>query len=331
VRGTTGGHLDALEQYLRSESSRPRVDADQLRALGHKAAAQFTEKQVPLGTSIPTLAKEAGLNDEQTRRVIEFANNTVFSTMFKSGFTQNITFPLGDPAQILSKREAPVEKTKHASAAPSHGRYVPGQELVSLESAFEAGLHKTASAGPDVRALTLKWLDKVAEIRSHKTDLDSTANAFMLCLSNLDVLVKQASTEGHPPYVLGACISRGNPGTNLSHFLQEHYGALVDIPDGIQKVAEAGMDVAPENPVTDATQQLEVLQQQLMATQEAVTQAQQLVDQMMQTMKAPINENPADQLFQAQAPPQPPPEQAPPQQQQMQPGQEGAPLQPAVA
>lgn len=328
--------MDALEQYLRSESVRPQIGAERLHAMGQQAALRFTKDHVPLSESIPALAKEAGLNDEQTRRVIEFANNTTFAMMFKSGFTHNITFPLGDPAQILQKREAPVEKTKKASVDTSPERYVPGEDLIDLNEVFGATMRKTASVEErDMNSLLVQWRDKVADVRVLKTDLDSTASAFMLELAGLDVLVKQASGEGHAPYVIGACIAEGAPGTNLGRFLHERYGDLVDLPNGIQKVAEAGAAVIP-NPISDTTQKLEELQQQLMATQEAVTQAQQLVDQMIQTMQTPINENPADELFRASAPAPQEPQPAPPQalQQNPQPPQEAAPagaMQPGVA
>jgi hypothetical protein len=313
--------VDALEQYLRTESCRPQVGAEQLRQIGRKAAVQFVQEQVPLATSIPRLAKEASLNDEQTKRVLEFANNMSFSMMFKSGFEQNITFPLADPAQILQKSEAPVEKTKQASVDTPEDRYVPGQELTSLESAFEAEMHKTAAAeAPDTHALTLKWLDKTAEVRSLRTDHQSTADQFVFTQTELDVLVKQALADGNGPHQIGACMSEARPNPGLTRYLRERYDGLVDIDGGLAKLAEGEEAVLPENPVTDAVQKLEMLQQQLMATQEAVTEAQQQVDQMIQTMQAPIEENPADKLFQATPPP---PEPAPPMPgQPMQPGQE---------
>ena len=317
--------MDALEQYLRTESHRPRVGADQLRAIGRKAAAQFIQDKIPLDTSIPKLAKEASLNDEQTRRVLEFANNMSFSMMFKAGFEQNITFPLGDPKQILQKSEAPVEKTKQASVDTPEGRYVPGQELVSLENVFEAELHKTAAADePDTHALTLKWLDKTAEVKSLRVDHQAMADQFVFELADLDVLVKQALADENTPHQIGACMMASGTNPGMARFLKERYDGLVDVTGGLAKVAEAGEAVMPNNPVTDAVQKLEILQQQIMATQEAVTEAQQQVEEMLQTMQAPTEENPADQLF--QAPPPPPEPVAPPAApgQPVQPGQEEA-------
>lgn len=309
--------MNAFEQYLRSGDRTTGADAAKLRSLGRRAAAEFTEKQIPLNESIRKFSKEAKLNDEQTKRVLEFANNQAFSTMFKAGFNQNIRFPLADADKILQK-EVPVPKTKQAEAIMHTGRYIPGQEQVSLEDAFEAGLHKEADAEvEDTHANTLKWLDKTAEVKSLKADLEGVADAFMLKLAHLDTTIQHALSEGHPAHVIGACIAGAGPGMKLARFLHERYGDSADVPNGLDKLAQD--EVLAQNPITDTVQKLEELAQQLAQTQEAVSQAQQLVDHMLQTMQTPIEESPADKLFRASAPP--PPEQMQPPAEQMPQGQ----------
>lgn len=308
--------MDPFEQYLQSDEHR-RIDADELRTLGRKAAVLFVEKQKPLTDTVRELSKEAGLNAEQTRRVVEFANNTTFSMIFKAGFSQNITFPLADADAACRKVEEPVGQSKHASVRPQGGRYVPGQEGVSLEDAFEAGLHKIASADePDRPAQLMQWRDKVAEAKELRRTADAVADEFLLKVAELDTILRDAVSEGHPSYVLGACIAAGSPAAGLTNFLSTRYGDLVDMA-GMAKVAEEQSAVVP-NPITETVQKLEELQQQLMSTQQLLDQATQLVAQMVQTMQAPSEENPADTLFQATAPPpqatQPAPQ--PPQPQQ---------------
>ena len=318
--------MDAFEQYLSSESKRPSVDADTLRLLGRKAAVEFTERKVPLDQSVAKLSKEAGLNDEQTRRVVEFANNTAFSLLFKAGFNQNVSFPLADASKIL-KSEVPVGQTKHASVEPHKGWYVPGQERASLDSLFGAGLQKVASAEVDRYALTRQWQDKTAEIRNLRSDAEMLADRFILQLDQLDRLVKEAHSEGHAPYVIGACIAEATPGPQVHRLLARRYDGLADLA-GLSKVAEEQAAVVP-NPITDTVAKLQELQQQLAGTQETIQQAQQMVDQMVQTMQTPAEQNPTDQLFQASAPPPqaPPAPAAPPVEQ---PGQPEATTQPAV-
>ena len=304
-----------LEQYLSSKTDcGPSVDADTLKLYGHKAATQFVGEQRPMNESITQMAKEAGLNHEQVRRVVEHANNVAFSQMFKAGFSQNITFPMADASVVLQHLESPMPVKQASVEIPRGARYVPGQERVSLESAFgynavTRAIEKTAAPKIDRAALTKQYLDKVGHVRKMKSDIELLADSFELKVGQLDNLIKQARAEGYGGEVIGSCVDAANPSPIVSRYLQDRYGQ--DIKMGsLQKLAQDGTEVVVENPITDAVTTLQNMQEQLFQLQDSIAQAQQQVESMLMTMQQPQQENPSSRLFTAsQAPgiPQAPP------------------------
>lgn len=77
----------------------------ELRYLAKKAANKFTRDKIALNQSIKQLAKEAQLNDEQTKRVCEFANNDVYQQIFDSSDDKHVHFDIADPHQIVGSQE----------------------------------------------------------------------------------------------------------------------------------------------------------------------------------------------------------------------------------
>lgn len=303
-----------LEQYLLSKSAcgascscgcDNKVDSDTLRLYGHKAAAQFVGGKVPMNDSIAQMAKEAKLNHEQVKRVVEHANNLAFSQMFKAGFSQNITFPMADTSVVMQNLEAPVQ-TKQASLDIVRGsKYVPGQERVSLEAAFgynavTRAIEKTAAPTVDRNELVRQYIDKVSSIKNAQAELEILADSFELKTRDLDRLIKQAQTEGFGPDVIGACIDSANPSTIIQNYLADRYGGSVSV-GSLDKIAQMGMQMM-RNPITDTVATLQGLQEQLFQLKDMVEAAQMQVGQMLAIMQQPTQVNPTAQLFSARAP-----------------------------
>jgi len=302
-----------LEQYLLSKSAcgadtscscgcGNKVDPDTLRMFGQKAATQFVGGQVPMNDSIVQMAKEANLNHEQVKRVVEHANNLAFSQMFKAGFSQNITFPMADTSVVMQNLEAPMQvKQANVNVEIVKGsRYVPGQERASLEGAFgynavTKAIEKLASPQVDRAALTRQYLDKVGQIQQAQSDLEILADTFELRLVELDRMVKEASAEGYSSEELGACIDAASPSTLMRGYLGSRYGSRVSM-DSITKLGQMGMEVMP-NPITDSVAILQRMQEQLFQLQDSITEAQGQVGSMLDTMKQPIHEDAAERLF----------------------------------
>lgn len=93
--------MDAFQDLL-TQSPRSQVSPELLEMLGTQAATMFTEKGVSLNDGIvQILGEHPELGNEHIRRVIEFANNKAFQTMFEQGADKNVHFPVADPGVIL--------------------------------------------------------------------------------------------------------------------------------------------------------------------------------------------------------------------------------------
>ena len=126
--------MNDLEKYILSKED-SQVSSEELKAMGRRATSKYLEGNVPLNESNKDMAKEANHNHEQEKRVVEFANNDTFVTIFKSGFGKNITFPMADSSAVMQSLTAP-EMNKVASKEVITSKYIPGQERASLEEAF---------------------------------------------------------------------------------------------------------------------------------------------------------------------------------------------------
>jgi len=275
---------------------------------GQKAATQFVGERVPMNDSIVQMAKEANLNHEQVKRVVEHANNLAFSQMFKAGFSQNITFPMADTSVVMQNLEAPMQ-VKQASVEIVRGeRYVPGQERTSLEAAFgynavTRAIEKVASPKVDRPVMVRQYLDKVGQVRQAQSDMEILADSFELKLVELDRLVKTAAAEGFSAEVIGSCVDSAKPSELMRGFLSERYGARVHM-DSITKLAQMGMEVAP-NPITDTVGILQGMQEQLFQLRDSVEAAMASVAQMLSVMQQPMQPNPTAELFSTKQAPMP--------------------------
>ena len=215
-----------LEQFL-VERGDVRVDPSHLKVLGKKAAAKYVEDGTSLNSSISELAKEASLNEEQTKRVVEHANTATFLALFNEDYDSNIEFPVADYEKVASQAlpESPTQTgVPHVSARS----YIPGQEYVSLEDVFmsEASQEKTASeewTSHDKRA----YFEAFYKVKHATADLASLENSFELRFSKVKTLIHQLNKEGDSGQDLVMTVKEAGVGPELAEMLLDKSGVTL--------------------------------------------------------------------------------------------------------
>ena len=301
--------MNDLENYIMSKEDKG-ISADELKSMGRRAASAYIETQKPLNNSIQEIAKEASLNHEQVKRVVEFANNDTFIHIFKGGFNKNITFPMADSSAVMQGTNETIIKT--ASTELRSSDYIAGQEGVSLEKAFgwSGGLEKTASVDSTskTKLAYLSAKNRLDELESNKEVL---VTAFSLGMNKLAGFCKQASSEGYTNQAIGSAIHKAQPSDGLLLVINEATNGVAE-EDYLDKLAMGGFMI-PQNPITGLTQQLEGVAQKLVAAQSAVVKTQASMNELLAILKGPeMMPNPGSDLFgmppQQAMPPQQPPE-----------------------
>lgn len=114
--------MNAVISFLTSSSTAPKT-REFLEGLGKVAAQKFVDSGVSLNQSVAGLVKENSLNQEQTKRVAEAANNATFSMLMQRdpGY---ITFDVADSSKCGG---APM----HVKLAKPN--YIPGEDFLSTE------------------------------------------------------------------------------------------------------------------------------------------------------------------------------------------------------
>ena len=167
-----------FEQYLVS-NERPKLDKEQLQTMAKKAAAKYVNEKVPLNDTIKELSKESSLNDEQIRRVVEMTNTETFLHLFKQGYDKNVDFDVADASIVMSGTPVDTEK-KAAPVFVPKDKYVPGQEYVSLDDAFQAEDQEKVASDEWSSEKTSRFLSVVDNVKRLASELDSYGNAFNL-------------------------------------------------------------------------------------------------------------------------------------------------------
>jgi hypothetical protein len=188
--------MDDFELFIAGDTKQI-VDPDQLKLLAKRAAAEYVKEETPLNDSIKELAKEASLNAEQTKRVIEMANTETFVRLFSGNYDKNIDFDVADPEAILSH-----EKTASHTPRPAYrisSKYVPGQEYVDLDEVF-ASDSESEKTGEDewTSKKTHEYLDLRAKVKHATADLHAQANVCELSLVALRTSLERTVNEGAP-------------------------------------------------------------------------------------------------------------------------------------
>lgn len=292
--------MNEFENYLLDKKDSG-VSASELRHMGKQAAVRYIQKDMPLNDSISELAKEAGLNLEQIKRVSEYANNDTFAAMFKLGFAKNITFPMADAAAISQTIHAPKEKTASIKreVIPSRMRYIPGQEAVDIEAVFGSGEghEKLASySDPSIKDATNNFLDAHRENKNASADMESLGDIFHIKLAALKDLCKEASRAGNSSGIIGYAVESGSPSKGLLDVISENVGDLVEYGHS-NELEKMGMGMLMGNPITGLTQELEGVSQKLIMAQQAVSKTQMAMQELLSILRGPDTSGPAAQVF----------------------------------
>lgn len=302
-----------LEDYLRDRTAGRTGDND-LREIAAAATNAYMSKGVPLNESLRPLVKEAGLNLEQIRRVVEHANVGTNLAMFRKGFDKNITFPVADTAAVADMSAVKTASVAYAPRAPlSRTRYVPGSEGVHLSHFFGplGETEKVASMSSD--AATARLAVARREARGLNEQLVGLGVEFEVKLAALRTEITHALETGDNPLTVGAAIEMaGVRSPGLLEVLGEVFGRDVEF-GGRQKLAAAGMMMMPGTPVTGLTQDLDQLSAKMMAASGALERTRMAMGELTQIMQGPPVQQPTAELFQQGGPPGPPMQGPPPQ------------------
>jgi|APSaa5957512493_1039668.scaffolds.fasta_scaffold01331_13 hypothetical protein len=281
-----------FEAYL-SASSDTLLSAERLRSMGKQAAARFVQDGVSLNSTIAGMVKEAGLTGEQTKRVVETANNTAFVELKRAGHKGNVSFPLADFNEI-----AGGEKTKVASpisvALSAREVYIPGGEGLRLEDLFDQHADEPERYGELVKEAQVFYTQE-APLPSHipkQMALKKEAEAdFKMALINMEEhlwtlggLLKTAAAEGHQPHETGAALEMLGMSAGVQKVVAAEYPELVEFGHML-KFANAGMGPVQAGPLPGVIQSLEMTSQQLMTTSQLVQQAQMSMDSLLQHLR----------------------------------------------
>ena len=262
-----------FESFL-MESLGDCVGPEKLRELGKQAAMEYLRDGTPLNDSIRGIAKQASLNSEKTRRVVEHANTATFLSLFRKGYDKNVSFPVADTSVILCSQEKTASAV--ATDVPQQGRYIPGQEGVSLQRLFcgDEPLEKTAAPEKSRGQMSLEFSDLRSEAAQHASDLEELHTDFELTLANLREITKVAAAEGNTSEIVGAVIESA---TGNSHLLNVVFGALGNLatPGKLEKLGQAGWEPTPNNQVTGLVQDLDQIAQKMLAANSAMERARQ--------------------------------------------------------
>lgn len=299
--------MSQLLEFLQSSSKGP--DSFRLQQMGRTAATAFAEQNVELNHTIRGLAKEAGLNSEQIKRVAESANNEAFLHKFRQPFDQNISFVLADSNSIARDIHAQVLDTlDHVKTAGTNyssrkvtTRYIPGSEAYSLEKMFGGRcLEKVASHAPGPAELMAAYISAKDTHDCAYQVMQAGEERILAKFAMLSRVVEQESRCGEPNWAIGAAVAQANPSKELYDLVQQVLGHAME-PCSLQKVAQMGQELQPDNAITGLVQDLEQIMQKLTAAEDTVQRTAAQIQELLTVLNGQPEPNPANELFQEQA------------------------------
>ena len=267
--------MDSLTSYLMSEH-KPSISKEQLLIHAKQAANAYIDCGTPLNDSVKTMSKEAGLNEEQTLRVIQMAN-TFTSRSLRTrtqGVRGNIDFDLAEPSSVLGKQhvgfmaDSSMEKVassaivKLGTATPAH---IKG---LALESVFgydqghtPEGLEKSAHDA------TVEYIEAVDSARELSSAWGAQVDSFELSAFKCQKEMLQAFEDGEGPGEIAALMKCAGLSAEAMDVLTRDYvgmfkTASVDTTDATLP--------ATEHPLYQASLGLANLEKVLTRTQEEV-------------------------------------------------------------
>jgi hypothetical protein len=225
--------MDSIVRFLTSCSPTHRQKSF-LEDLGKTAAVKMVESEADMNTTIAGLVKENSLNREQTKRVVEAANNVAFNLLMKkeAGY---ITFEVADSKKCGGGKV----KTKLARA-----NYIPGEEFITTEklaSAFFgtateeeehlpkenpiATRQKLAHLLDSLEDTKTRALTKVAELQAYVAEAVQTGE---LLIDDIEQVL--ASSGVSPEFVKVACartdVCRGT-GASTPRLVNQRHPLLI--------------------------------------------------------------------------------------------------------
>jgi hypothetical protein len=186
--------MNELEQFILGKPTKT-VDREQLQAFAKKASAQFVNDGVPLVDAIGNIVKEADLNENHAKRLVEMANTATFLHMFKQGYDKNIDFELAD-ADKLSLGQAVQKTSSEVPATPKGSSYVPGEEYTSLEEVFKSEDEEKQASGTWTSERSKDYRATVDRIKQASSDLDTLGTALNLQASAVKLAISDAVRDG---------------------------------------------------------------------------------------------------------------------------------------
>ncbi len=236
--------MSELEKFLLSPDSST-VDEAELRYLSKKAARKYVTDKVPLRETISGMVKEASLNNEQVKRLVEMSNIQTFIDKFEErGYSKNVDFDIVGADEIGDK-QVPMEKAASIQAPSVDQDNIP---YLTLEAVFgnpEPEMEKVASDQWSKEDED-KYLNRRYEITNAASDLRVLADMATLEMSNLKGLVKHAKiNEEVNPAEINALLSHVGMHAEL---VKE--ASLND--DSVGTIDTTGMTVDKTHPLYEA-------------------------------------------------------------------------------
>ena len=137
------------------------------RHLAKQAADALVSDGADMSETIRKLASENDLNSEQTRRVVEYANNTAFSQIFEKdpGY---VTFDVADAGKAMEKTASAV--------IPETPRYIPFSDVVDAEKlAQEMFGDRDEDEKIERQKVATEMLQEARMLRENVEDAQTTA------------------------------------------------------------------------------------------------------------------------------------------------------------
>jgi hypothetical protein len=191
---------DELTEYLLSDrKTHARVSPESLELMGKQAANMFLDEGVALNETITKLAgAHEGINAEQVKRMVEFANQAVYLGLHDKAKTAGAKesypqFELADAGRILQEMSTSASPVRTAQTDPDYGHSPSRHEKLAEATADNllADLFKTKQAA----AMEYSKDTVVSEIMGVKEDLTSLRDHLTHSASQLDVLHKEAQED----------------------------------------------------------------------------------------------------------------------------------------
>ena len=230
------------------------VDRHSLEKLGRNASQCHLNTGTSLNNSVINEVQGKGLNDEQIRRVAEFANNHTFSKMFKQaeGNHRLITFEgpgPADPVTILNALKEPPEEVV-MKTAQEYRRGLDSYEL------FHEQIEKTASAPEanvnlDQEIRDFNILKSAAAHAQH--ELRILGHQYERAIDTLCKEAQKAINDGISSSDVVRAVSMMSPNDSFTKLALGHLSQRVSIDDSVLMEKRASNRVVVKNhPICEA-------------------------------------------------------------------------------